>query len=343
MRQLGTLQDEGQARRLADYLLTLGIPTQLNRETHGWDVWVRHEDQLARAREEWRSFVAQPDDPRYQSAASRAREIEKAKREADRAFEKRFRSAGDIWDRPALQRSPVTAVVMGICVLLAVLTSLGATRGPVVNGREWPLLDYLVFTAPEDRPVADIVAELFEEQRRGERGPIDLRSAIAEKRRADDGLAGLRRGQVWRLITPVFIHFGIMHLLFNLYAFYNLGGVLEAVRGSRWLLVFFILSGIASNVCQYVADYATGGALNWFGGLSGVLYALFGYLWMRSRYSPLPGIHLHPDVVIMMIIWLFLCMTGALGQIANTAHVSGLLFGMAVGIAPYLLRRWRER
>jgi GlpG protein len=70
-----------------------------------------------------------------------------------------------------------------------------------------------------------------------------------------------------------------------------------------------------------------------------VLYGLFGYAWMKSRYEPSVGIYLPRDVVVIMIAWLFLCMTGRVGPIANAAHVAGFVVGIVVGIAPFLWRK----
>ena len=76
-----------------------------------------------------------------------------------------------------------------------------------------------------------------------------------------------------------------------------------------------------------------------FGGMSGVLYGLFGYLWMKGRFEPELGLALSPRLILLLIGWLFLCMTGVLGSVANTAHVAGLAVGMVIGVAPYLWRR----
>ena len=70
-----------------------------------------------------------------------------------------------------------------------------------------------------------------------------------------------------------------------------------------------------------------------FGGMSGVVYALFGYVWMKGRYEPEQGMILHPSTVQTMLLWLVLCMTGFLGNIANAAHVVGLVAGILFGLA----------
>ena len=98
-------------------------------------------------------------------------------------------------------------------------------------------------------------------------------------------------------------------------------------RQSSWHLLGLVLviSG-ASNLGQYLwTHYPV------FGGMSGVVYGLLGYVWIRGKFDPGSGLFLHRETVIMMIFWLFLCFTGALGPIANAAHVVGLVVGMAWG------------
>lgn len=146
------------------------------------------------------------------------------------------------------------------------------------------------------------------------------------------GLSPLLHGEVWRLISPIFLHFSLLHLGFNVYMFWMMGGVIERVRGS-WRLFLLVLSiGLFSNCVQYVV---AGGN---FGGLSGVVYGLFGYLWMRSVFLPEDGFYVPQSLVMQMIVWAILGLTGAVGNIANGAHFGGLIAGMLIGAAP---RLWR--
>jgi GlpG protein len=132
-------------------------------------------------------------------------------------------------------------------------------------------------------------------------------------------------GQFWRLITPIFLHFGAMHLIFNLLWLKDLGTVIEKLASTRTLLGLVLVAGVLSNVGQFVA------AGPFFGGMSGVVYALLGFVWMKSRFDPGSGFYLDKQTVIMMVGWFFLCMTGALGHVANYAHGFGLGIGMIWG------------
>jgi membrane associated rhomboid family serine protease len=138
-------------------------------------------------------------------------------------------------------------------------------------------------------------------------------------------LPEVRRGELWRLITPIFIHFSWMHILFNMLWLKDLGSMIEARQGSGFLTIMVLVTAIASNLAQFLAVGPD------FGGMSGVVYALMGYIWIRGKLDPGSGLFLHPSTVMMMIIWFFVCWTGAVGHVANFAHAGGLLAGMAWG------------
>jgi GlpG protein len=141
-------------------------------------------------------------------------------------------------------------------------------------------------------------------------------------------------GQVWRLVTPIFLHFGLPHLVFDMYWLYVLGALIEARRGTLVLLALVLVSAVSSNLGQYLD---TGPR---FGGMSGVDYALFGYAWMQSRFNPRGGIFIPPYTAFLMLGWLVVCMLGLTGDVANTAHLVGLAVGIASGCAPLWLKRF---
>ncbi len=129
-------------------------------------------------------------------------------------------------------------------------------------------------------------------------------------------------GEIYRLLTPVILHFSLLHLLFNLLWWWQLGGAIEKHASPAQLLLIAGVSGLVSNLAQYIWSGP------YFGGLSGVVYALFGYVWWRGRQERQFAVQLPSGVVSMMLIWLLVCMTGWLGPVANAAHVTGLLSGL---------------
>lgn len=152
----------------------------------------------------------------------------------------------------------------------------------------------------------------------------------------------LASSQWWRLLTPMFIHFGWLHLAMNSLWYWELGRRIEARQGAVMLLGLTLLFSLAANFAQYLH---AGPSL--FGGLSGVLYGLLGHCWIFQRLAPTPAYRLPPGVLVMMLAWLLICMTGIFellqfGAIANAAHVGGLLAGCLTGLLGGALARRRN-
>ncbi|WP_353631432.1 rhomboid family intramembrane serine protease [Pseudomonas canadensis] len=149
----------------------------------------------------------------------------------------------------------------------------------------------------------------------------------------------LAAGQWWRLVTPMLIHFGILHLAMNGMWYWELGRRIEARQGSINLLGLTLLFCLVSNYAQYVF-----GGPGLFGGLSGVLYGLLGHCWIFQLLSPNPAYRLPRGVLVMMLVWLLLCLSGLVsmigfGEIANAAHVGGLVIGCLTGLLGGLYSR----
>nr|WP_228517688.1 rhomboid family intramembrane serine protease [Aliidiomarina indica] len=147
------------------------------------------------------------------------------------------------------------------------------------------------------------------------------------------GVPELHPSQPWRFVTPMLLHFSAMHLVFNLFWWWYLGGRLELTFGSGMLLTVTLVTAIVSNYAQW----AYSGPL--FGGLSGVVYGLFGFAivnaWGR-RYSALA---LPPALLVFMLGWLALGFTDLLMvNMANEAHLAGLLSGALIGGAVRVLK-----
>ncbi|AWY38766.1 rhomboid family intramembrane serine protease [Pseudomonas putida] len=149
----------------------------------------------------------------------------------------------------------------------------------------------------------------------------------------------LAEGQWWRLVSPMLIHFGILHLAMNGMWYWELGRRIESRQGTINLIGLTLLFSLASNYAQYLY---TGPSL--FGGLSGVLYGLLGHCWIFQLLAPNAAYRLPRGVLVMMLVWLLLCMSGLVsmigfGEIANAAHVSGLLVGCLTGLLGGLYNR----
>lgn len=135
----------------------------------------------------------------------------------------------------------------------------------------------------------------------------------------------IRAGQIWRLVTPVFLHGNALHLFFNMLWMYQLGAEIEVEEGSKFLAVFLILTAIMCDVSQYLVSGPA------FVGLSGVVYAFLGYIWIMSRRSLKKKYAMNDQTMVVMLIWLFICLVGIIPSVANTQHVVGLLCGLGWG------------
>lgn len=152
---------------------------------------------------------------------------------------------------------------------------------------------------------------------------------------------GAQDGQLWRLVTPVFLHFGWLHITFNALWCWELGRRIETLLGSMNLFGLFLVIAAVSNTAQ---SQVSGPVL--FGGLSGVVYGWLGFAWVAGRINPhwralVPA----TPVMLFMVGWLVVCVFGlvdVLGfSVANAAHVGGLLSGAGLGALLALLHRRR--
>lgn len=139
-------------------------------------------------------------------------------------------------------------------------------------------------------------------------------------------LSALNAGEWWRLATPVLLHFGLAHLLFNLSIVFEFGRRVEQAVGGTRTLALLLVSASVSNVLQYLSS----GPL--FGGLSGVACGLFGALLVLGwRHPANAALQLPRPMVISLLAMLVLFSTGVTEffglHVANAAHWGGLLAG----------------
>jgi GlpG protein len=331
MRYLATLPQESAARRFGDYLLTLGIHHNLEPAGNGWDLWIQNEDDLERAQDEFRQFEQNPDEPRYHDAAGSAKHLRAS---AEKAAQKRRKNFVDVRTHWARRSAPGGFPITLILIAVSVLATLGINMGKNQTG---PLLNALRISPLTYSRTEHSVQEYLHSFNTVPAWPFikdGQFSQLLQVRWA--GLWEVRHGQIWRLLTPAFLHFGILHILFDLWWLYDLGRAVEARKGSWTLLGVVLLAAILGNLAQYLWSGSN------FGGMSGVVYALFGYIWIKGRLRPEEGLDLPPVIVWFMLGWLVACMTGFLGPIGNAAHLIGLLTGIALAALPYGWKKFRR-
>jgi GlpG protein len=133
----------------------------------------------------------------------------------------------------------------------------------------------------------------------------------------------------WRFITPVFMHFNMPHILFNALWLWVIGRKIEKLQGVYIYIVVILSASASSNIAQFLVS----GPM--FGGLSGVVFAVLAYTWLWDKISRSPLFGFPPALMIFMVFWLILGYTQLLefvgfGSIANTAHLVGLISGLAL-------------
>jgi GlpG protein len=149
-----------------------------------------------------------------------------------------------------------------------------------------------------------------------------------------DPFHAVLHGQPWRLITPIFVHLSFLHILFNMWWLVDLGSILENRIGQVRFGLLVLFTAAISNAAQYAV---TGSPA--FGGMSGVIYALVGYIWARDRLDGSFGLSMPQSSMLVLLVWLALGFTGMLGNVANITHLGGLLSGAGLGAVAALARR----
>lgn len=301
MRKLASLPYSSGVDQFRDYLFTLGIETRTDRQGSDLILWVLEEDRLAQARAELAAFQQNPGDPRFQAAIAAAEKLREQKISEEIAARRNRVDMTKRW-QGGQRQIPVTAFLIAISLIVAVATQLGLDRNACSR--------FMIADFVHDEMTGRLVAP-------------SLGQVIA-------------LGQYARWLSPIFLHFGPMHLLFNMSATLAYGRVIEQRSGSLRMIGIVIVIALVSNFSQL---WKSGPS---FGGMSGVDFGMFGFLWMKSKFAPDYGVYMGRDYVMNTMFFAILCLTGALGPIANTAHFAGMGAGMVLALIPVLPRIYRR-
>lgn len=296
MRKVGHIENFSDGGVFSDYLYTQGISNDLEGdESEGAEIWVHDEDLLEKAALEFNTFIENSDDPKYQAASKKANDLRIKEKQERKEFEKKMHGRGSIMHASIFSVAPVTVYLIIISVVVTLIGGLGSGS----QFTQW-------FSITSYKVVGNML-------------------------QWNPSLPEIMHGQVWRLVTPIFIHaylfesFGFLHLLFNMMWLNELGKMLENAQGGRGLLWKVLVLAVLSNLGQY---FIAGPA---FGGMSGVVFGLLGYCWMRGKYDLTSALYVQNQTAIFMIVWFFLCLFGVIPGVANGAHTVGLVVGVAWG------------
>lgn len=287
MRRIGTLPTEREASTFRDYLFLQNIEADVDPEDGGgFAIWVHDDHHLESATRLMQRFRENPQSPEFGKISGDA-ERERMRQEKEDA---RRRSSVIDRARMGYERTLFgSATVPYILIGICIVVAIYSQLGNNIDAFRYLFIAWY----PED------LAE-----------PVE----------------SFKTGQVWRLITPIFIHFGILHILFNSMMLKDMGTFIESRFGARYFTIMVLVMAVGSNLGQYMW---TGSP--YFGGMSGVNYGLFGFIWIRGKYDRNAMWSLNSNTIWMMMIWYVACLIGLIGHVANTAHTVGLLIGVAWG------------
>ena len=203
----------------------------------------------------------------------------------------------------ALQTAPVTILLIAAALLVAAISQVGGNLQPVSN------LFYPTLNPGPSAGLATLLSILGDMS-----GPADI----------------------LRTLTPALLHFGAVHLIFDTLWLWYFGRMIEGQQSSMLFFVVVLFTAFISNTTQYLWEMSPN-----FGGLSGVVYGLLGYIWMWQTLIPRGRLRLPPAMIGFMLLALVLMELVGSGWIASAAHVGGLIAGMMAGLLAAGFHRFR--
>ena len=384
MRLISTFDTEKEAYQFYCFLLKENIPntyeafqdTEQNKKRYR--IWIEEEDDWHRALEWLEQFQKNPHDPKFQDVPIPVVVASSTEKVASRSFRGTFPLHPL---RIRLRKRPValifTPLLVAVCAFLflwndfqkeTVLKKQGALAFQIGFT---PLQKVLIFDFPKvfeylEQLISVYPIDTFKDVK-GLPEEAQHLFAQAEQIPSWKGLYAfiqtgyqqgwdvarqiplfekIRTGQIWRLLTPIFLHSDFLHILFNMGWAWILGKQMEE-RLRLWkILLFILIVGVISNVVQYLMSGP------YFVGFSGVIVGMAGFIWVRQKKAPWEGYPLQRGTALFLLLFVlsmcalelvtFLLELLSIVQldihIANTAHVVGGLCGMALGRLSFFAR-----
>ncbi|SEN90567.1 Membrane associated serine protease, rhomboid family [Mesobacillus persicus] len=133
-------------------------------------------------------------------------------------------------------------------------------------------------------------------------------------------------GELWRIVTPIFVHAGLAHLLFNSFSLVLFGPALERILGKGKFLFVYLLTGIAANIATLMLEPLTYTHV----GSSGAIFGLFGFYIAITMFRK-DLLSKENSQTILTIAVIGVVMTFFQANINITAHIFGLIAGFLTG------------
>ncbi|MEM5828091.1 MAG: rhomboid family intramembrane serine protease [Candidatus Aenigmatarchaeota archaeon] len=145
-------------------------------------------------------------------------------------------------------------------------------------------------------------------------------------------------GELWRIVTSIFLHADFFHLFFNSFALLMFGPILENTIGNKRFLIVFFISGILGNFAYLLTSFVVNDLGTPALGASGAIYGVIGTLAILKPTTIVFVYFIPVPLLFLAIFWIFteslgtiLQLFGAKTSIAYQAHLAGLLFGIFYG------------
>ncbi len=257
MRMLGTIEGQKKAENFVSHLLTLDVATHVEAAQGNpelWDIWIRDEDKLTLAKAELVAFLANPDSSRYTDAYKLAQDILLQKqKKAEVAVKNLHRGV------------PRSAINVGVPPMTTALVILCSVTTILAN-----------FNQPaRDNTLGQLIVQ-----------QLSFLEANAERESPNHPFASLERGEIWRALTPIFLHGNPIHLLVNMVVLIQFGRAIEYREGSTRYGLMILAIAVFSNLLQGGMPKEYYGTPH-FVGISGVVYGLFGFHWASPPFAPI--------------------------------------------------------
>ena len=373
MRRVAKFNDRKSAENFLRILYSQNIQCYLEKEGEEFVLWVKNEDQIILVKKYHQAFL----EGTLQELPQVQQQIEKEKaEEMERAAFQKIKIEEE--------GSPVLIKLRGtftkICIILSIAVYCIAFYQKAQEGQGGKYIPFMPTIPPIQAMLMYDYPEMFAlSNRLNAEYPVNSKEELIalapeaknlieeiEKNTPWVGLydlilnwgnkeayknvklfGNISKGEIWRLVTPIFLHGDLLHILFNMLWLWLLGKMVENTMGRGAFILFIAFVAIVTNTLQYIMT----GPL--FMGFSGVITAFAGYIWVRKKKAPW---EIYPvDKRTLIFLWIFIF--GMFGlqiiaffleffhirffpmRIANTAHISGLLLGMWMARVPIFQRK----
>ena len=314
MRRIGTIDNPTLAKRFSDYLTTQDIsaalePVDAQDEASAVDVWIKDERRIELAKSHYVRFLQAPADAEFDvsaEAAKRRTALEEENRRRLKNQKKVQHASTPGSSIPGVTdgaRPTVTLIAIALCALAGLATNFGNPQpirtadGRLAASAETRAYDAMRFVSAQDG------------------------------RQSNDAFASIRKGEVWRLLSPAILHGSIGHFAMNMVGIFLLGSAIERIQGRFVITVLLVVTALAGTIVQAIWPESNNGGPNAIGA-SGAGFGLFGYVLLRPYYDNEFPIELPPIAAIFGIGFLVLGVAMVVQNVANGAHVGGLVSGM---------------